>query len=176
MRGSVPVVGEVLLVGVVAVIGLVAITLSLGVVSDVDTPAPMISETSGVVASTSDDQTIAVTHVTGDVVRVAEMEAVVDADAACGARARVVGLPAHGRAYLTSDNVRGASVLSTANRSRAAYDLGALTTDRFGSGDRFEVRLTDDCALDPGEEVTVLLVHTSEDAVVSRTVITVPHR
>jgi FlaG/FlaF family flagellin (archaellin) len=172
-RGSVPVIAEVLLVGVVVVIGLVVITLALGIAEDVDSPSPVVSETNGIVVQTGSGDTIELTHVTGDVVPVGELTVVVDAESACGAQTRLVGLPADSEAFLTPENVEGAPIVSTDNRSTAAFDLGALTRDRFASGDSFEIQLTDDCPLEPGDEVTIILVHQPEDAIVSTTEITV---
>lgn len=169
-----PVVGEVLLVGVVVVIGLVVITLSLGLAENVDSPAPVVSETSGLVAPTADGQVIEVTHVAGDTVRLSNVEVVVDATEACGQQARIVDLPLDSAEYLQPDDITGAAILSTANRSRADYDPGALLNERFAGGETIGVRLTDACPLEPGDRVTILLVHRPRAAIVSRTVVTVP--
>jgi FlaG/FlaF family flagellin (archaellin) len=160
-------------VGVVVVVGLVVITLALGIVDDVDSPSPVVSETNGIVVQTGSGGTIELTHVSGDVVPVAELTVVVDAESACGGQARIVSLPADSEAFLTPENVEGASIVSTDNRSTASFGLGALTRDRFGSGDSFQIQLTDDCPLEPGDEVTIILVHEPQDAIVSRTVVTV---
>jgi FlaG/FlaF family flagellin (archaellin) len=170
----VPVIAEVLLVGVVVVVGLVLITLTLGLVEDVDSPAPVVSETSGVVAPTTDGQTIEITHVAGDTVRLSNVEIVVDATAACGRQARIVDLPLDGERYLHPDNVTGAAILSTANRSAADYDPGALLAERFAAGETIGLRLADSCSLSPGDEVTVTVVHRPRASIVSRTTVVVP--
>jgi len=172
-RGSVPVIAEVLLVGVVVLIGLVVITLALGIVDDVDSPSPVVSETNGVVVQTGSGETIELTHITGDVVPVEELTVVVNAESACDAQARLVSLPADRDAFLTPENVEGAPIVSTDNRSTASFELDALTRDRFASGDSFEIQLTDDCPLESGDEVTVILVHEPQNAIVSRTKIAV---
>lgn len=167
-------IAEVLLVGVVVVIGLVLITLTLGLVEDVDSPAPVVSQTSGVVAPTADGQTIEITHVAGDTVRLSNVEIDVDATAACGERARIVGLPLDEELYVHPDNVTGAAILSTADRSQADYDPGALLDERFAAGETIGLRLADACSLDPGDEVTITVVHRPRAAIVSRTTVTVP--
>jgi flagellin-like protein len=165
-RGQSEVLGEVLLVGVAIVVAAVLSLGALGFGEEVDDPAPTIAESSGELRAFqdgSDEQRVRIYHEAGDPVRSENVEIAVDASDACGKRGRIVDLPTK---ILTAENLRGDAVMF--DQSGAGFE-GALETERFTAGDRIDFRLKkaegDGCVLDPGDRITVRVVHTPSGAV-----------
>jgi flagellin-like protein len=163
-RGQSAVIGEVLLVGVVVVLAVTITVVAVGFGDEVREPAPVVGQSSGEVLAFedgSDEQYVRITHEAGDPIAAEDIEIAVDAREACGKTGRIVDLPAK---ELDDEHLRG----DTDMFDQSGDGLrGALETDRLAAGDRIEFRLKKGgCELDPGEQVTVRVVHTPSGAVV----------
>jgi flagellin-like protein len=165
-RGQSEVLGEVLLVGVAVVVAAVLSLGALGFGEDVRDPAPVVAESSGDLRAFdggTDNQRVRIYHEAGDPVRSENVEIAVDARAACGKAGRIVDLPTK---TLSPENLRGDTVMF--DQSGDGFE-GALETEQFTAGDRIEFRLKKEdgngCVLDPGDRITVRVVHTPSGAV-----------
>jgi flagellin-like protein len=162
-RGQSEVLGEVLLVGVAVVVAAVLSLGALGFGEEVDEPAPTVAESSGELVADDGgfgNQRVRLYHQAGDPVRVTNVEIAVDASDACGKRGRIVDLPTN--TIDADENVRGADIFD----GRSGQAKGALQADVYRAGDVFDFRLTSGaCELDPGDRITVRIVHTPSGAV-----------
>jgi FlaG/FlaF family flagellin (archaellin) len=162
-RGQSAVLGEVLLVGVAVVVAAVLTLGALGFGEEVDDPAPTIAESSGELVADDGgfgNQRVRIYHQAGDTVRVKNVEIAVDASDACGKRGRIVDLPTN--TIDATENVRGADIFD----GRTGQAKGALRDDVYRAGDVFDFRLASGaCELDPGDQITVRVVHTPSGAV-----------
>jgi flagellin-like protein len=163
-RGQSEVLGEVLLVGVAVVVAAVLSLGALGFGEEVDDPAPTVAESSGELVADDGrfgNQRVRIYHEAGDPVRVENVEIAVDASDACGKRGRIVNLPTN--TIDADENVRGPDIFD----GRTGQAKGALDDEVFAAGDVFDFRLTSGtCELDPGDRITVRVVHTPSGAVI----------
>lgn len=177
-RGVAPVVSTVLVVAIVVVLAAVVSVFVLGLGEDVEDQGPIVGRsTSEFVGdrSGSDDQIVRITHRAGDAVPVSEMEIAVRA---CGQSERIVNLPAPTTrttstpTFLPFDvgNFEYGSGLLSQGQPGQEWDAGVLhedTSDTFVAGSSFEFRIKNGaCRLDPGDEVSVRVVHTPTNSVV----------
>ena len=171
-RGVTSVVSTVLLVAVVVV---VAATLSVFVLDfgdDVETAAPVVSQSSGELRADitgDDDQIVRLTHQAGDTLRVADLQIAVDARTACGKAGRLVNLPAPGgdpqptATYVEGDDIFDNSANSV---SGPIGEDGRPVDGTWSAGETATFRIANGaCSLDPGDPVTVRVVHTPSEAI-----------
>jgi flagellin-like protein len=167
-RAVSPVVGTVLMVAVVVVVATVVAGYALGFADEVSEPAPVVGEsTAELVAQDGyDGGIVRITHVAGDDLAAADIELVVDADAACGKTGRLVNLPAPGGdPSPTSEYVRGDDVFD--NSANSVSGAIGRAGGEWTPGDTISFRLaSSECDLDPGESITVRVVHVPSDTVV----------
>lgn len=136
----------------------------LGLTSGLDEEAPTIGQTSGALEAVDGGYQVRILHVAGDVVTVSGLEVIVDATDACGKRARLVGLPTD---RIGPDDVEGASIFSPAGLEAGA--LGTGGDGEWSAGERLQFGIDGDrCEIEPGESVTVRVVHVPSDAVLVR--------
>ncbi len=162
-RGQSEVLGEVLLVGVAVVVAAVLSVGAFGFGEEVDDPAPVVAESSGELVADDggfNNQRVRIYHQAGDPVRVTNVEIAVDANDACGKRGRIVGLPTN--TIDADENVRGADIFD----GRNGQAEGALRDEVYRAGDVFDFRLVSGaCELNPGDRLTIRVVHTPSGAV-----------
>ncbi len=165
------VISNVLLVAVVVILATTISVFALGFAGETTEAGPVVSESSGEFVgdrSGSDDQIVRITHVAGDSVPVSELEIAVRA---CGETGRIVNLPATQRTPTSipfaDSNLRGD--LISQGQPVQAWDAGVLhedTGDTFTAGSSFEFRIKNGaCSLDPGDDVTVRVIHTPSNSV-----------
>ena len=171
-RGVTSVVSTVLLVAVTVVVAATLSVFVLDVGDSVEQSAPVVSQSSGELRADvpgSDDQTVALTHVAGDSLRVANLELAVDARTACGKAGRLVNLPApDGDPQPTSQYVRGDDVFdNSANSVGGPIGQDGVTVDgRWSAGQTATFRIANgECSLSPGDRITVRVVHTPSNAI-----------
>ena len=175
LRAVSSVISVILLVAVTVVLAAVLSVATLGFAKKLDDTAPVIGQSDGefVPQNVFDGGIVRIRHVAGDVVRVSEIEVVVSAD--CGGdgtekHGRLVKLPATSGDRPQSDNIEGDDIFDGSPGSlteSGADDTGALVTDEFRPGDVIVFRIAGgDCDLQPGDTVTVRVVHTPSNAVI----------
>lgn len=178
-RAVSPVVSTILMVAVAVVVGTLVITLAFGLGETVDDPGPVVGESTGELTAGSDRDTkiVTVRHVAGDAIEAENMAIEIDATDACGQRARILNLPATQNVFgpkLSDENVRASSisdsiVSGSPVNALTDFELGVLHAENdntFRAGSFFEFRITNDCDIEPGETITVRVVHTPSNAVV----------
>jgi FlaG/FlaF family flagellin (archaellin) len=175
-RAVTPVVGVALLVGLVLLLATAVSAATVAVAGDLTDPAPTVSQTSGEYDRYASgggrytEQVIRVTHVAGDTLTVSNLELAVDASDACGKAGRLVNLPAAGDdPRPTSEYVRGEDIFdNAANSVEGPIGTGDVDDDgEWSAGETAQFRLsTSECPLEPGDSITVRVVHTPTDAVV----------
>lgn len=165
----------------IAIVVLLAATTSvfaLGFTDDVDQSGPVIGQSSGelVVQDGFDGGIVRITHVAGDSIEVENIEIAVDSRDACGETARIINLPSDASRFgfdgFADENLQNGddSFISKGTFS-SEWDIGVLheTNDNtFNAGTSFEFRIkggSDDCQLEPRDEVTVKIVHTPTNSV-----------
>lgn len=171
-----PVVGVVLLVGLVLVLATAVSAATVAAAGDLTDPAPTVAQASGEYdrygagGGRYTEQVIRVTHVAGDTLSVANLELAVDASDACGKTGRLVNLPVAGDdPRPTSEYVRGEDIFdNAANAVEGPIGTGDVDDDgEWSAGETAQFRLsTSECPLEPGEHITVRVVHTPTNAVV----------
>ncbi|MDS0252755.1 type IV pilin [Haloarcula argentinensis] len=175
LRAVSSVISVILLVAVTVVLAAVLSVATLGLAENLDDTAPVISQSDGEFAPQNgfDGGIVRIRHVAGDIVRVSEIEVAVSAD--CGGdgtekHGRLVNLPVKSDDRPQSDNIEGDDIFDESTGSlteRGADDTGALVIDEFRPGDVIVFRIAGgDCDLQPGDTVTVRVVHTPSNAVI----------
>nr|WP_240938306.1 type IV pilin [Haloarcula rubripromontorii] len=171
------VISVILLVAVTVVLAAVLSVATLGLAEKLDDTAPVVGQSAGEFAAQDgfDGGIVRITHVAGDVVRVAEIEVAVSAECSgdgAEKNGRLVDLPAKSGDRPQSDNIEGDDIFDESTGSlteRGADDTGALVTDEFRPGDVIVFRIAGgDCDLQSGDTVTVRVVHTPSNAVIIR--------
>lgn len=158
----------------VAIVVILAATISvftLGFIDEADQPGPIVGQSSGelVPQSGSDDGIVRIIHVAGDTVRVSDMEVVVDASDACGKRGRLVDLPVpSGGNDIDQSNIEGDDIFDQrAYGFDAVPGPNAIHRSKYTAGEQIAFRITGGpCSITPGDEVTVLVVHTPTNSIV----------
>ena len=174
-RALSPVVGVVLLVGITLLLAATVSVTALGFTDELTGVAPTVAGSSGTYERYTTgggrytEQVVRLTHEGGDTLTVSDVELVVDASDACGKTGRLVNLPASGDdPRPTSRYVRGDDIFdNSANSVEGPLGTGDIDDDgEWSAGETAQFRLaTSDCPLQPGETVTVRVVHTPTNAV-----------
>ena len=175
-RALTPVIGVVLLLGVALLLAATVSVTALGYAERLSQPAPTVAQSSGEYdryaggGGRYTEQVVRITHVAGDTLTVADLEIVVDATEACGKTGRLVELPVAGDdPRPTSRYVRGDDVFdNSADAVEGPIGTGDVDDDgEWSAGETAQFRLAaSECRLQPGETITVRVVHTPSDGVV----------
>jgi len=173
-----PVIGVILMVAITVILAALVGTLVLGLGDKTGQSGPTISVSAepleAAVTGSSDDQIVALTHENGDPVEAASLEIVVVLEET-GARTRLVDLPVTSD-KIASSNIEGDDLLSMSDDTEGAISDDTPDTDgEWSAGEtiRFRVKKSDDgYSMNPGDEVTVRIIHTESDKVlVDRTLV-----
>lgn len=181
-RAVTPVISTILMVAIVVILAATVSVFFLGVVEDVNEPAPNVADTTGEFepGSESDQQIVRITHLAGESVAVEEIEIIVRAsgpDSELPTEARLVDLPAGvTRGFPDEENINGEiSLISRGN----AVDNQIWTEDdsnTWSVGDtiRFRVAVSEADFRDEenrngpeADELEVIIVHTPSNAILS---------
>lgn len=177
-RASSSVIGNVLLIAIVVVLAATVSVYALGVTDGFPDPAPTVAQSSGEFVPQDSGQggVVRITHRGGETLRVADVEIVVDAQAACGKVGRLVNLPASdGDPQPESEFVRGDDVFDNYYNSVSGPigEDGRTVDGAWSSGETATFRLaSSECQLASGEAITVRIVHTPTNTVVIKQTLT----
>ena len=164
-RAVSPVIANILLVAVVVILAGIVSTFALGFIDGTNQPGPIVGQSSGDLMTQDgfDGGIVRINHVSGDTMRVSDMEIVVDASSACNKRSRIVNLPADSGQRITDSNYDGDDIFD--QRFGSLPDGSALLSQEYSAGDVIVFRLDGECPLDSGDTVTVRVVHTPTNSV-----------
>ncbi|SEV89323.1 flagellin N-terminal-like domain-containing protein [Halobacterium jilantaiense] len=167
-RAVSPVIATVLLVAVVVVAAATTAVFVLDISNTIEDPAPVVGQSSGDLTTQDGNGggIVSITHIAGDTLVAADLEIVVDADAACGKTGRLVNLPAEGDdPDPESEYVRGEDVFDNSANS-VSGPIGEAGGE-WTPGETVTFRLaSSECALTRGDTITVRVVHTPSRTVV----------
>jgi len=173
-RAASPVVGVVVLVAMVLIVAATVGWAGLGFSEQLREPAPNVAESTGNLETQvgANDGIVRITHVAGESVNVENIEIVVDATSACGKRERLINLPEKGTysGRFDDSNVESEWINNSMIDGGFNANLGVLdsrTSNTFDAGSSFEFRITGGkCQLEPGDTITVRVIHTLSESVV----------
>jgi len=178
-RAASSVVGVVLTVGVVVVLAAVVAVSAFAFGQSLTDPAPTVAQSSGSLEPNdggNDAGLLRLTHRGGDTVRTADVEIVVDATDACGARTRLVDLPVDGysgNAIDDGQNVDGADILDNRPPYFGGPSYSAIHGSEFAAGDEILLRIPDaECAVREGDAIDIVVVHAPTNSVLIETTLT----
>ncbi|MFD1632951.1 type IV pilin [Haloplanus ruber] len=177
-RASSSVIGNVLLIAIVVILAATVSVYVFGVTDRPSNPAPTVAQSSGEFVPQDGNQggVVRITHRGGDTLRVADLEIVVDARAACGKVGRLVNLPASGGdPKPESEFVRGDDVFDNSANSVSGPigEDGRTVNGRWSSGETATFRIASNgCPVTSGETITVRIVHTPTNSVVIKQTLT----
>ncbi|WP_435332927.1 type IV pilin N-terminal domain-containing protein [Haloarchaeobius sp. TZWWS8] len=160
-RGVSSVVSTVLLVGVVLIMAVTTTVYALNFTDEKREPSPQMHATMDPVSAS--DGALVVETSGGDPLEMTNLEVVIRSDQA-GGQVRLVDLPGSGGS-LDASNMEGNTSMVDGSSASGELTAAGGADGMLTAGDRLAVNLT---AVDQGDRVTVLIVHTPTNSVIWR--------
>ncbi|MDB2225786.1 type IV pilin N-terminal domain-containing protein [Halorubrum ezzemoulense] len=180
-RAVTPVISTILMVAIVVILAATVSVFFLGVVGDINEPAPNVADTTGEFEPQTDisqtNQIVRITHIAGEGVPVEELEIIIRASGpGVDAEERLYELPASGN-RIKPENKKGDDLVSTSAGlfGNPNHDKIIINDDSnvWASGDTIQFRIKTGAAdFREGEspeaaELEVVIVHTPSNAIIS---------
>lgn len=151
------------MVAITVILAAVIATTVFGTAQNTQGKSELVAQTTGDMSADipgSDDQRIKVYHESGDSIEVKNLDVIVDATDTCGKRARVTDGTV---TNIDSPDYQGDDFLDDYGLKG---QLGTGSNNEWTSGERLQIRINNgDCPLDPGDTVTVTVVHTPTNSI-----------
>ena len=178
-RAVTPVISTILMVAIVVILAATVSVFFLGVVEDVNEPAPNVADTTGEFVideeDAEDNQIVRITHIAGDSVDVENIEIIVRASGPdVDTEARLVDLPGDGffTRSLADSNIDGNDDLIDQGFESARI-IVVDDSNTWTAGTTIEFRINTGVAdfregeSPEADELEVLIVHTPSNAIIS---------
>ena len=193
-RAVSPVIATILIVAIVVILAATTSVFFLGIVEDINEPAPNVADTAGefepVPSGFQNNQIVRITHIAGEGVAVEELEIVVRASGpGVDTEARLVNLPAEGSEFANEnfdhgdpDNLIDNGAFSGSNKNNIiisdgidVWSAGQTITFRINTGTadfREGEHLPSSGGGPDADKLEVIIVHTPSGTIISQNTFT----